>query len=195
MRHCAARLETTCATARSIDDRQVHTHGVVSAEMVQQSSNRQGRTASKPVNLSQAASDPLTQPPASPAPEPVGLRHARQRIEAPATDRLDLFLQRLAVEPVLHGHEAGFDVGLVAAEQQAHVASPRLGCFRPSRCSRGAGSGCPRIGEGGDQRRPAGVAPHGLLVAAQRQDEGSAEEGVQGGLGGVGADLQQQVAR
>jgi hypothetical protein len=59
------------------------------------------------------------------AKESSGRRHAWERkIDSP-TYRLDVFLKRFAVQPVLYGQEPGGKVRLIANEQQTHVQLPR----------------------------------------------------------------------
>ena len=57
----------------------------------------------------------------------LGRCRPRQGEEIAAADRLEILLQRLAIEALLDGDEALLQIGLVADEQKAHVELARLG--------------------------------------------------------------------
>src|SRR5690606_5215294 len=49
-----------------------------------------------------------------------------QREEIPTPDRLQIFFQRLTVEPVLNRDEALFQIGLIGDEKQTHIKLARF---------------------------------------------------------------------
>ena len=109
---------------------------------------------------------------------------ARQREEVAAADRLDVLLERLAVEPVLDGHEAALEVALEGDEEQPLVEQARAvepaaeGVAAPEDAA-GLGLGRPRVGQPdvGVERDPLAVRivavvrdrpPRGACPAARR---------------------------